>query len=311
MISERCISAGEHPRQRVEQVARDHPGAERGLDRGPVVRRRARGRRQPRVHALGEERGDHPGQDVARPGRRERGGSPPSTRTPAPGAAISVPAPLSRTTQPKRSTARRTAASRCASTHDASSPISRASSPECGVSTRRRRPLGRLERPERVPVDDGRQLAPREHAPHERLRPVAPPEARADRERARLLDELEHRAAASSVTSPSPSEAAAASPPRAPSSRAQASRLRAGERHVARVGAERRQRRRGRARRSSRASRRRRRRAPDVYLLPSGCAAEPGRGLDLDDAPVRGLERLEADVRDLDVAGEERARAST
>src|SRR5438034_660289 len=63
-------------------------------------------------------------------------GWPPSTSTPDPGAAIRVPAPLSRTTHPKRSTVRRTASIRCASTHDASSPMSRPSSPECGVRTR-------------------------------------------------------------------------------------------------------------------------------------------------------------------------------
>ena len=75
----------------------------------------------------------------------------------------------------------------------------------------RRGPLGRLERPERVAVDHGRQLRLGEHAPHERLRALAAPEAGADRERSRLRGELQRRcAAASSVTSPSRPRAAAA-----------------------------------------------------------------------------------------------------
>ena len=48
---------------------------------------------------------------------------------------MSVPEPLRRTTQPNRSTARRTASSRCASIHVESSPIRRPSSPACGVRT--------------------------------------------------------------------------------------------------------------------------------------------------------------------------------
>ena len=130
-------------------------------------------------------------------------GWPPSTSTPAPGAAISVPGPFSRTMQSKRSTARRTASSRCASTQDDSSPISR---PElAGVRRQhpRRGPVAGLELPERVSVDDDgeRRLArarvgrmpssPR--CARARARPRAPPPSR--RARATV-------AAASSVDEP-------------------------------------------------------------------------------------------------------------
>ena len=64
-------------------------------------------------------------------------GSPSAETTrPCPGAATSVSGPFSTTTQPKRSTAARTLARRCAATSSDVVPSSRASSPSCGVSTR-------------------------------------------------------------------------------------------------------------------------------------------------------------------------------
>ena len=65
----------------------------------------------------------------------------------------------------------------------------------------RRGPLLGLERQERIAVDDRGQLRLREHPPHERLRPVAAPEPRPNRERAGLLASSRTVPAASSVTS--------------------------------------------------------------------------------------------------------------
>ena len=56
------------------------------------------------LQALGEERADDPGEDVARAGGRERRRAGRRDEHALPGAATSVSAPLSRTTQPKRST---------------------------------------------------------------------------------------------------------------------------------------------------------------------------------------------------------------
>src|SRR4051812_28465062 len=49
-------------------VRRAHPGARVEVHRGA--------RRMPRLHLLGEHRGDHAGEHVAGPGRRERAGGP-------------------------------------------------------------------------------------------------------------------------------------------------------------------------------------------------------------------------------------------
>ena len=150
MISSGASVAGEHPAMRRAGRSRSSRRPT-SPDRGPVVRRRARSgfscamplarnaaitpsgrrpsrRREARITAVDDAlraRGDH----VQRP---------------------------ERTTQPYRRPPG-TAAIRCASTQDAS-PISRASSPECGVSTRG---AGATRRPEpQSAVDNGWQLRP-------------------------------------------------------------------------------------------------------------------------------------------------------
>ena len=96
VISERCTSAflsGERSGQRVEEIARDHAGVERRLDRRPVMGRRAGRRCDPWLHPLGQERADHAGEHIAGT-RRGEAWMPPSTSTPVASAAISVSGPL-------------------------------------------------------------------------------------------------------------------------------------------------------------------------------------------------------------------------
>ena len=119
------------------------------------------------------------------------GGPPAQTSTPCPGAATSVSAPFSRQTQPNVSAACRTAAKRCASTHADSTPSMPRELAGVRREHRRRRAPNGLELEERVGVDDGRQVRLLEQPPHELASALVPPEAGADRERARLLHRVE------------------------------------------------------------------------------------------------------------------------
>ena len=235
-------------------------------------------------------------------------GWPPSTRTPASGAAISVPGALEQDdaaesldrppdrlragarrprTTPRRSAAR---ARRSAESARAAPATRRARAPR----ERRRRP-----RPEAAPPRAAGGRTP--SCPRSARgpgRPRAPLPSRPARDRG---------ATASSVTKPvgiRRQRALHGLQHRALEDRHR--RLGPGERHVARVCAERGER--GQARcAGARASRRRRRRGPEVYLLPSGLR----RGTELEDRPrhagVLGLRLLEPDVRHLEIAREEGA----
>src|SRR3954471_18822010 len=128
-----------------DEVARDQAAEVRRGDCGIGVGAGGRGGGEAGGHALRQERADDPGEGGGGAGGRRVGappvpgaarvGKPGLTSVWPSGAATIVSAPLSRTTQRKRSTARRTASRRWASTHFGSSPRSAPSSPECGVST--------------------------------------------------------------------------------------------------------------------------------------------------------------------------------
>ena len=196
----------ERARQRVDQVARDETGTLRRLDRGALLRGRGGRCGELRLHSLGEERGNDAGQHVAGArGRERRQPERATTSTPRPGAATSVSGPLSTTTQPNRSAASRTLASRCAAISFDSRPSRRAELALVRREHARRRPVGRLELEERVRVDDDRQLElgeqRGERAPSGRDRDRGPARARPPTP----FRKLEHDVGAPSATSPSSS----------------------------------------------------------------------------------------------------------
>ena len=133
---------------------------------------------------------------------------------------------------------RRTASSRCASTHS----DSHAEQPRELAGVRRQhgrgRALDRLELVERVGIDDRRQVDLREQPPHELLRPVAAAEPGPERERAGL------RANSARLDGPRRDRAVSSGQGRLTASSSRCSKTGSGwrghgDRDVARVGAER------------------------------------------------------------------------
>ena len=258
------------------------------------VRRRRRCRRQAGVHALGEERADDPGQDVARPRRRQR--RPAGCRRSAP---PRVRRRASRSPSAGRrsrtvSTAWSRACRRCASTH------ARLDAEQAGELAgvrrehRRRRPRERLQPEQRVGVDDRRQVgllrAAGARAPSARRPARGPARSRARRRGTRRRRRRR----------------AAASPPRARASRGSESTRR--ERRSRRSPASAR----NAAREASAA-------APVIPREPPTTRTEPARVLvvarraardELEDVDARDLlrlrlERLQTDVGHFDVVAAE------
>ena len=264
VISLRCMRlvSRESARQRLDHVARDEAVALRRFVRARAAARRSRGRGGARCGSMPFARNaamtpvrTSPVPAVASDGRPQ--GADERRRGPArdervraledddaAGSAPPPPAP---------------SASRCAAIPSTRAPSRRASSPSCGVRTRRRGALARLELGERVGVDDRRQISiSASRRPDERLR-LVPAEPGADRERASPWPPRRRRRSSGRFTASSTSVSSTGQRlGRAP--RSSRSRRRRGTRRGPRA----------RRRRSCRGSRRRRARSPRVYLLSSG-----------------------------------------